>query len=115
LLIIEHLIFLGASMPESKPDSDDAQAGDDSGAPQILLSMKNAVFKSIVYRHFRTLGTKRDREAEAPFVARVFQDLTRHEGDDAGDKCVFYKVKKDTRVFMSREEVLECEYLILYG
>lgn len=79
------------------------------GTP-IVLSLKDERFKSIAYRHFRLLGTRRDKEAEREAHRCVYDELTcGEEYGDAGPQ--FCKLKEDRMIFVTKEKARECEYI----
>eukprot|EP00804_Cyclotella_cryptica_P020178 CCRYP_010890-RA/>CCRYP_010890-RA protein AED:0.02 eAED:0.02 QI:411/1/1/1/0.5/0.42/7/4533/2209 len=78
----------------------------------IFLSMKNDDLKSIIYRHFRILGKKRDRgndgkAQEDDEARRVLDDLIQNAGNGVHEVLFYKKAKGDVLLHVSREKALE--------
>lgn len=79
----------------------------------IILSLKDDRFKSIAYRHFRRLGTRRDKDAEKEAQRCLLDELTRgKEHGEVGPQ--FCKLKEDRMVFVTKEKARECKCISLF-
>lgn len=84
-----------------------------STAKPIILSLKDNKFKTILYHHFRLLGTKRDRDPENEAQHHIYEDLI-GDTDYGEDGPTFYKLRDNQRVPVTREKAMECKY-VFYG
>lgn len=80
----------------------------------ILLSMKNDVFKSIIYRHFRMLGKKRDKnnddkDEEDVEARRVLEELIQNVGNGVHELLFYKEANGDRHLHVPREKALECK------
>jgi len=78
------------------------------GGTALVLSLKNDDFKSTLYRHFRLLGTRRDKNEEIKAQKSIFDEILK----DVQDEPKFYKLRDHRRVTVSRDEAFACEYFI---
>ena len=74
----------------------------------IILSLKDDNFKSIIYRHFRLLGTRRDRDKEVEAQKAIFAELTKD--CVVGQQRHFYKLRDDRRISVTEQKAFECEF-----
>ena len=71
----------------------------------IILSLKDDNFKSIIYRHFRLLGTRRDRDKEVEAQKAIFAELTKD--CVVGQQRHFYKLRDDRRISVTEQKAFE--------